>query len=105
MIFSDMAVAMCIRRLAQQAPLESFQKYSGPKGRDYQVATQRQTYAAMVAQMDDAVGKIVGALETSELLSNGIFFLSADNGGITGGTGIGGGFNYPFRGQKATLWE
>ena len=46
----------------------------------------------MVAEMDDAVGEVVAALEGAELLANGVLFLSADNGGITGG-GSGGGFN------------
>ena len=79
--------------LAQQAPLEVFGKYGGQPGRWYQNATQRRTYAAMVAEMDDAVGQVVHALESSKLLANGVFILSADNGGITGGAQIGGGFN------------
>ena len=91
--------------LGLQEPLEAFAKYGGQEDRWYQNAIQRRTYAAMVAEMDDAVGKVVDALDDSGLLANGVLFLSADNGGITGGAGIGGGFNYPFRGQKATLWE
>lgn len=78
--------------LAKQPPLEAFAKYGGQPGRRYQNATERRTYAAMVAEMDDAVGKVVAALEGADLLANGVLFLSADNGGITGG-GSGGGFN------------
>ena len=49
------------------------------------------------------------ALDAASMMQNGIFFLSADNGGIVAAGDearqVGGGFNYPFRGQKATSWE
>ena len=48
-------------------------------------------------------GHVVDALDAASMMQNGIFFLSADNGGIVAPGG--GGFNYPFRGQKATSWE
>ena len=63
-------------------------------------STDRRTYAAMVANMDFAVGKVVTALQTVGMWDNTLLILSADNGGIEPG-----GFNYPLRGQKATLWD
>lgn len=63
-------------------------------------STDRRTYAAMVEQLDFAVGKVVDALNTTEMWLNTVLIVSADNGGIEPG-----GFNYPLRGEKATLWE
>lgn len=65
--------------------------------------TDRRTYAAMVANMDFAVMKIIGALHDNNMYNDTVFILSADNGGIQG-TG-GAGYNYPLRGQKATYWD
>ena len=60
----------------------------------------RWTYAAMVLEMDHAVGKVVNASRQYGLYSNSIFIISADNGGIRPG-----GYNWPYRGEKATSWE
>jgi arylsulfatase I/J len=54
----------------------------------------------MVMQMDFAVGKIITSLKDTGLYENTVIFVSADNGGI-----LPGGYNWPYRGQKATLWE
>eukprot|EP00041_Stephanoeca_diplocostata_P016588 m.327599 g.327599 ORF g.327599 m.327599 type:complete len:546 (-) comp20416_c0_seq2:286-1923(-) len=75
--------------LSLQHPLEAFNG-----------STARRTLAAMVSNMDFAVGKIVAELRNAGMWNNTIVILSADNGGISPG-----GFNYPLRGQKATLWE
>jgi hypothetical protein len=63
------------------------------KGRD------RWTLAAMVLQMDFAVGKVVTALKDNFMYDNSLIILSADNGGITKS----GGYNWPLRGEKATV--
>ena len=57
--------------------------------------------AAMILEMDFAVGKVVEATQNASMYNNTIFILSADNGGISKG----GGYNYPLRGEKATFWE
>lgn len=87
---------------AVHAPLESspfFQKqfklsaFDGDKN--------RWTMAAMVLEMDFAVGKVVDAFRNASMYEDTVFVLSADNGGLSQN----GGYNYPLRGQKATLWE
>ena len=60
----------------------------------------RRKYAAMVMQMDFAVGKIITSLKDTGLYENTVIFVSVDNGGILPGD-----YNWPYRGQKATLWE
>lgn len=59
----------------------------------------RQAYAAMVMHMDDAIGKIVAALDTDELRQNTLLVFASDNGGIRQG------LNAPYRGSKATVYE
>jgi arylsulfatase A-like enzyme len=60
---------------------------------------QRQAYAAMVMHMDDAVGKIVAALDTEELRRNTLVVFASDNGGVSQG------LNTPYRAKKATVYE
>ena len=71
---------------------ESLVRFNGDKN--------RRIYAAMVEQMDFAIGKVVDALQAGGLYNDTLIVLSADNGGIKPG-----GYNWPLRGQKATLWE
>ena len=61
----------------------------------------RWTLAAMVLEMDHAVDKVVQSFHDTGLYNSTIFVLSADNGGISSG----GGYNWPYRGEKATWWE
>jgi len=65
------------------------------------------TYAAMVESMDDAVGKLLDALERLGLAENTILVFTSDNGGnmydeVDGTTPTS---NRPLRGGKATLFE
>jgi arylsulfatase A-like enzyme len=62
----------------------------------------RQIYAAMTTSMDNAIGRIVKALEEKGIKDNTLIFFSSDNGGpqpkvVTD--------NGPLRGSKATLYE
>ena len=59
----------------------------------------RRIYAAMLACMDDAIGRIVSAIEKRGMRNNTLIFFCSDNGG----TGVGD--NGPLRGQKAQLYE
>jgi arylsulfatase A-like enzyme len=61
----------------------------------------RRAYCGMVRAIDEGVGQIVAKLEERQLLTNTIIFFTTDNGGAPAV----GGFNYPFRGQKATVYE
>ncbi|MEK0446530.1 MAG: Arylsulfatase, partial [Verrucomicrobiota bacterium] len=54
-------------------------------------------YAAMVAHLDDGVGKIVATLDRLGLRENTLIVFSSDNGGhVT---------TQPFRGAKGSVWE
>lgn len=54
--------------------------------------------------MDESVGNITAALKRNGLWENTIFIFSSDNGAPTQSRGKVGS-NYPYRGQKATVWE
>lgn len=65
-------------------------------------------YAAMVAHVDESVGKIVAALERMNLTENTMVVVTSDNGGLynsyrnTSGPVMN---NDPLRGEKGTLYE
>lgn len=78
-----------------QAPEEYIDRY-----RDFKQKN-RQTYAAMVTCMDDAVGRITGALEENDYpADNTLIFFCSDNGGVRklGSNGL-------LRDGKGSLYE
>ncbi len=59
------------------------------------------TYAAMIESVDDAVGKIISAIEESDIAEKTIIFFTSDNGGllgITSNTPLRSGKGYPYEG-------
>lgn len=62
----------------------------------------RRTYAGMVAAMDEAIGRVLTALDESQIRHNTLIFFSSDNGGPAPGRVTS---NAPYRGGKATLYE
>ncbi|MHB1561583.1 MAG: arylsulfatase B [Isosphaeraceae bacterium] len=62
----------------------------------------RRTYAGMVAAMDEAVGRIVDAVEKKGIAPRTLFVFSSDNGGPNPGRVTS---NGPLRGAKASLYE
>jgi arylsulfatase A-like enzyme len=62
----------------------------------------RRQYAAMLTAMDDAVGKIVGAVEKAGVRQNTLIIFSSDNGGPRPGVVTD---NGKFRAGKGTLYE
>ena len=60
----------------------------------------RRIYAAMVTCMDDAIGRIVSALDKRGLTRNTLIIFCSDNGGVSGVAD-----NGRLRGQKAQLYE
>lgn len=79
-----------------QAPKATIEKYAKLPNTKY-----RRVYAAMVDEMDQAVGQILAVLDEEEIAEETIVFFSSDNGG----TEIYGGVNTPLRGFKGQTFE
>ena len=62
----------------------------------------RRTYAGMLKAMDEAVGKILGALDDTGMRRDTLVIFSSDNGGPAPGRVTS---NGPFRAGKGTLYE
>jgi len=62
----------------------------------------RQTFAAMLSAMDDAIGAVLAKLRDSQLEEQTLVFFISDNGGPTPQTTS---RNDPLRGTKTTTWE
>jgi len=65
----------------------------------------RRSYAAMLAAMDDAVGRVSAALADAGLEENTLVCFISDNGGNTRKGLPNGALNTPLRGSKAQVWE
>jgi len=63
----------------------------------------RRLYAAMSLYMDEAVGKLVGALKAKAMWNDTLLIFLADNGGAIYEPGSGN--NFPLRGGKYSDWE
>lgn len=84
---------------AVHAPHQVPEKYKAP----YQnLPEPRQTYAGMLAAMDEAIGQILSALDETSRRQNALIFFSSDNGGPNPGKVTS---NGPLRAGKATLYE
>ncbi len=78
-----------------QAPDEYMEPYSHLK-------PLRRKYAGMLAAMDEAVGRIVAAVDEAGVRDNTLFIFSSDNGGPRPGVVTD---NGKYRGGKGTLYE
>jgi len=84
---------------AVHAPHQVPAKYKEPYAH---LPEPRRTYAGMVAAMDEAVGDIVGALESTGLRTNTLIVFCSDNGGPQPGRVT---TNGALRAGKGTLYE
>jgi arylsulfatase A-like enzyme len=66
-----------------------------------QLTGDHRAYAAMVDSMDQAIGRILAAVEARADAANTLIFFSSDNGGIPRV----GSSNGPYRGAKLTVYE
>jgi arylsulfatase A-like enzyme len=78
-----------------QVPAEYTKPYAALKG-------ERRKYAGMLAAMDEAVGRIVAAVEQAGARGNTLFVFSSDNGGPQPGVVTD---NGKYRAGKGTLYE
>ncbi len=85
-----------------EAPAELIEKYRDLEPRN------RRVYAAMIDAMDQGVGMVVDALETSGKLDNTLIFFLSDNGGVvpkSGHENENWADNGPFRKGKGSMLE
>ena len=61
----------------------------------------RRTYAAMMAAMDDAIGRVLAKVRDAGLEQDTLIFFFSDNGGPPANASN----NGPLRGHKASTWE
>lgn len=78
-----------------QVPPQYTEPYKGMKGN-------RRTYAGMLAAMDEAIGKVVAAIDAKGLRKNTLFVFTSDNGGSSPGVITSNGH---LRAGKGTLYE
>jgi arylsulfatase A-like enzyme len=89
---------------AAHVPMEAPEKYLA-RFPDIADSTRR-TYAAMVAAMDDAIGRTLASLRDQKLEEKTLVIFLNDNGGPTmPSTTINGSSNAPLRGSKRQTWE
>jgi arylsulfatase A-like enzyme len=62
----------------------------------------RRNYAAMMAAMDDAIGRVLGAVSENKLDNDTLIFFLSDNGGPVA---VNGSSNDPYRGAKGQVYE
>jgi arylsulfatase A-like enzyme len=86
-----------------QAPEADVKHFSTKKQRGH-LGHDNATYAAMLKRLDDSVGAIRTALESSGLAENTILIFTSDNGGVEY-TEPPATDNQPFKGGKACLYE
>ncbi|MGH1370921.1 MAG: arylsulfatase B [Cellvibrionaceae bacterium] len=63
----------------------------------------RPAYAAVVDAMDQAIGRVLDALDREEIADNTLVLFMSDNGGAA--YSVGGADNYPLRGGKGDTYE
>ncbi len=85
---------------AVHSPLQATEKYSD---RFASIADEkRRTFAAMLAAMDDNIGRVLGKLREAGIEDNTLIVFHSDNGGPTAQTTS---RNDPLRGVKGQVWE
>jgi arylsulfatase A-like enzyme len=88
---------------AVHTPLQATEKY---KARFPGITDpKRQTYAAMLSAMDDAVGLVIAKLEQTGELGRTLIVFTNDNGGPTTRNAVNGSLNTPLRGSKCETFE
>lgn len=87
--------------VALNAPHSPFQAKPDDIAKYKRAGVAKPVYAAMVDSMDQAIGKMLDALEAQGTVSNTLVLFFSDNGGIPNA----GSSNKPWRGAKLTVYE
>ncbi|HEU5071228.1 MAG TPA: sulfatase [Verrucomicrobiae bacterium] len=86
---------------AQPKPRERFEM---DRTLPVRVVQDNPIYAGLIANMDNAVGRVLQKLDELGLASNTIVVLTGDNGGVVSGDSYSS-CEFPFRGGKGRQWE
>ena len=102
---------LCLHHFAVHTPLEAKKELLARFEKKQAVGGHKNpTYAAMLASLDESVGRILAKLEELKLSESTLVIFTSDNGGVGGyeRLGIRGGDvtdNLPLRGGKGMLYE
>src|SRR5262249_178096 len=102
-------VPFIIPHLHIEAPAEDVAKFKGKFKETDPDKPLNATYAAMITALDREAGRVVKALDDHKLADNTLVVFTSDHGATfeagNKGTSAFHDSNFPFRGQKRTLWE
>lgn len=117
-LFTDVAVE-CIQNHPQEKPMFLYFSHLAPHSANWYDLNQapvdeidkflyikdlmRRKYAAMVSRLDASIGRIIEALQYSNMLNNSIIVFLSDNGAPVQGENINAGSNLPFRGVSIKI--
>lgn len=92
-----------------EAPAEDVAEFRGKFQEKDPKQPLNATYAAMITRLDKEIGRILAALDELKLSEHTLVVFTSDHGATfevgNKGTSAFHDSNYPFRGQKRTLWE
>ncbi|XP_012275486.1 arylsulfatase B [Orussus abietinus] len=94
-----------ISHLAVHAPVEMPPEDYNNKDFSHIHEHNRRKYAAMVAQLDNSLGRVVASLGDKGMLKDSLILFLSDNGAASIGKFRNWGSNYPLKGTKYTLYE
>ena len=96
-----MFVALPNAHLPLQVPQELYERHNETLAPF--MNEDRRDFAALMLNADEAIANLTIALRRSGMYEKTMMVVLSDNGGLV--SDMGGGSNYPLRGEKATLWE
>ena len=97
---ADRPFFLCVAYNAVHSPMQGADKYMDRFSKIDDI--HRRIFAAMLANLDDSVGAIVGKLRESNLEQNTLIFFLSDNGGPTKELTSS---NFPLRDGKGSVYE
>ena len=76
-----------INFITNEKPVFTFIHFSEPDGAGHSIGHDTQEYYEAVSKVDNAIGKIIAALEASDMASQTLVIISSDHGGVEKGHG------------------